>query len=69
MPLAGLVYFQFKFETRTKNWTIPNLMGILHFVIIIVNIHGYWFRKAHISRKSEEPQVKVTKGSLGAKKD
>ncbi len=38
------------------------------FVMIVVKIHAYWSRKAHVSWPSEESQVKVTRKVIRCKK-
>ena len=45
-----------------------NLMRMVHFVMIAVNMYANWSRKAQIIRRSVESQVKVTRRVIRCKK-
>ena len=51
-----------------QNIQASNLMRMLHFVMIVVNMYANWSRKAQILRRSVESQVKVTRKVMRCKK-
>ncbi len=63
-----LVFIWYMPIASYANIQAPNLMRMLLFVMVVVNISSNWPREAHISRINVESQVKVTIKVIKCKK-
>ncbi len=51
-----------------QNMQVSNMMEMILFVMIVINIYANWSRKANISRIRTASNVKVTKKVIKCKK-